>query len=73
MSRTLSGDGSSRMTADIATNLRIALTRELEQQLRFKEPRSVLLSLDERLKVWAKLERSLQALVTEALCDAQRV
>ncbi len=60
-------------TAYIATNLRIALTRELEQQLRFNDPRSVLLSLDDLLNDWAKLERSLQALVNEALDDAQRV
>lgn len=60
-------------TACIATNLRIALTRELEQQLRFNDPRSVLLSLDDLLNDWAKLERSLQALVNEALYDAQRV
>lgn len=73
MSTLLTGDGSSRMTADIATNLRIALTRELEQQLRFNDPRSVLLSLDDLLNDWAKLERSLQALVNEALDDAERV
>lgn len=73
MSTLLTGDGSSRMTADIATNLRIALTRELEQQLKFNDPRSVLLSLDDLLNDWAKLERSLQALVNEALYDAERV
>lgn len=60
-------------TAFIATNLRIALTRELEQQLRFNDPRSVLLSLDDLLNDWPKLERSLQVLVNKALYDAQRV
>ncbi|KAF0128615.1 MAG: hypothetical protein FD152_2291 [Xanthobacteraceae bacterium] len=73
MSTLLTGDGSSRTTADIATNLRIAVTRELEQQLKFNDPRSVLLSLDDLLNDWAKLERSLQALINEALYDAQRV
>lgn len=73
MSRILPCDYSSRTTADIAHNLRVALTRELAQQLRFYDPRSVLLSLDDLLNDWAKLERSLQALVAEAITDAERV
>ncbi len=54
-------------TAYIADHLHVALVRELEQQLRFYDPDSVRMSLDDLLNGWAKLERSLDALVAEAV------
>lgn len=53
--------------AYIADHLHVALVRELEQQLKFYDTDSVRLSLDDLLNRWARLERSLDALVAEAI------